>query len=166
MKNSEISYQTSTDYNRLYELLKSGKIVVGYMAMESESSNEYSTLHNFWYNKEYQYFNLNGNLYERYFDKTKFIEYCQKWNVRFIDIPNDNEKTLVFRIDKIGNQMKSNISFNNCNDFKITEVLQSCNVGEVIKMLFENYVSKNKFKSKKAVNEFFNSAKIGDIMPK
>jgi len=110
MKNSNIHYELSKDYERLYELLKQGKIIVGYMSMESENSSEYSTLHNFWHNKEYQYFNLNGNLYERYFDKTKFIEYCQKWNVRFIDIPNDNEKTVVFKINKSENQINGNVS--------------------------------------------------------
>lgn len=165
MKNSEISYQTSTDYNRLYELLKLGKIVVGYMAMESENSNEYSTLHNFWYNKEYQYFNLNGNLYERYFDKIKFIEYCQKWNVRFIDIPNDEVKNgfkniynklvkdtegLTERIAKLKNE---NLIENSTTIFE----LQCFNIYLVQLLISNDFM---------ILENFFNSAKIGDIMPK
>jgi len=81
MKNREISYQTSTDYERLYELLKQGKIIIGFAAIKNTESSKLVEL-----NYKNGFFNLNISFNDSDFAKEGFIQICKEYNIRFIDI--------------------------------------------------------------------------------
>jgi len=81
MKNREISYQTSTDYERLYELLKQGKIIIGFAAIKNTESSKLVEL-----NYKNGFFNLNISFNDSDFAKEGFIQTCEEYNIRFIDI--------------------------------------------------------------------------------
>lgn len=88
MKNSEIKYKTSTDYERLYNLLKEGNMLVGFIAVDIDGvpNMDYSKLVSFSYKKDGCFFDLGFVFFEADFDKIAFPELCKKYNVRFIDL--------------------------------------------------------------------------------
>jgi hypothetical protein len=88
MKNDLIKYKLSTDYNRLYQLLKSGDILIGFIAIDLNGvpNMEYSKLTTLSYNQKFKSFNLGFVFFELDFNKIAFDELCKKQNVRFIDL--------------------------------------------------------------------------------
>jgi hypothetical protein len=87
MKNSEIKYKTSTDYEKLYQLLKEDNILIGFMSIEynNKISDEYSKLVTMSYNAENKFFDIGFIFFEPDFDKILFIKLCEKYHVRFIE---------------------------------------------------------------------------------
>lgn len=97
MKNEEIKYKTSTDYERLFQLLKAGNTVVGFMAFHSknEISKEYSEVVSFSHETTMvNRFHI-GNfvLFEDDIEKVPFAVLCKEYNVRFIDIEDAKPET-------------------------------------------------------------------------
>ena len=88
MLNTEIKYKTSTDYDRLYELLKSGNLLVGFIAINIEGTlhMDYSKLVQMQYDKINKSFYLGFTFFESDFDKVSFNDLCKRENVRFIDL--------------------------------------------------------------------------------
>lgn len=88
MKNSDIKYNLSKDYNKLYDLLKKGNIIIGFIAVgiDNISSMEYSKVTTMHYNSDHKFFDIGFTVFEMDFDKNKFIEICKKENVRFFDL--------------------------------------------------------------------------------
>jgi hypothetical protein len=88
MLNSDINYNLSTDYERLYNLLKSVPMVIGFIAVDVDGvpNNQYSKLVPMCYKPKWQAFDLGFTFFEQDFDKLRFPDLCEKYNVRFIDI--------------------------------------------------------------------------------
>jgi hypothetical protein len=88
MKNDLIKYKLSTDYNRLYKMLKDGNILIGFIAIDVNGvpNLEYSKLTTLSYNSEFKSFDLGFVFFELDFNKIDFDELCKKQNVRFIDL--------------------------------------------------------------------------------
>ena len=88
MLNSEIKYKTSTDYDKMYRLLKDGNVLIGFIALyyKGSPSEDYSKVVTMSYNAKFESFDLGFTFFESDFDKIGFIELCRKENVRFIDI--------------------------------------------------------------------------------
>ena len=89
MKNSEIEYTgLSTDYNRLYDLLKSGKKIVGFYNtyVNNKYNKEYSKIALFSYDSETKTFNLYGSMFEDCFSKEEIISEMQEMNIRYFDL--------------------------------------------------------------------------------
>jgi len=88
--NSEIKYKISTDYERLYQLLKEDNIIIGFIAIDININGtpnmEYSKLVTMSYNAKFKSFDLGFTFFEIDFDKIRFNELCKKQNVRFIDL--------------------------------------------------------------------------------
>lgn len=102
MKNTEIKYNTSTNYENLYQLLKAEIIVIGFIAIEIDGivNTEYSKLIEMTYSKEYEKFDLgNTILFECDFDKDRFIKFCEKQYVRFIPLSHKKVKCVDDRIN-------------------------------------------------------------------
>ena len=88
MKNSDIKYNLSTDYTRLYQLLKAEIMVVGFIAVDLDGvpNMEYSKLVPMSYNSKFQCFDLGFSFFEQDFTKIQFPQLCEKYNVRFVDL--------------------------------------------------------------------------------
>lgn len=88
MLNSEIKYKTSTDYEELYQLLKSGNLIIGFIALDIKGvpNMEYSRLVQMSYNDKFQSFDLGFTFFESDFDKIGFNELCLKYNIRFVPL--------------------------------------------------------------------------------
>ncbi len=87
MQNTNIKYKTSTDYNRLYNLLKQDNLVVGFLDITINGKlKNHSKLVMMSYNSEHRYFDLGFCFFERDFDKIDFNDLCKKNNMRFIDL--------------------------------------------------------------------------------
>ena len=86
MKTNKIKYKTSTDYDELYKILKSGIVVVGFVPVEicSVKNREHSKVIEMDYNEEYGIFNLGFTFFERDFDKISFSDLCKREEIRFI----------------------------------------------------------------------------------
>lgn len=92
MANHEIEYQTSTDYARLYNLLKSGKVLIGFSAIEINGvvSDTYSKVVQLSYNPKFESFDIGFTLFESDFSRTDFKDFCQSAKIRFIDLPSQS----------------------------------------------------------------------------
>ena len=88
MKNTEIKYKLSSDTERLYELLKSNTVVIGFIALDINGvpNMEYSKLVQMSYNSIAKSFDLGFTFFEMDFDKIGFDKLCEKYNMRFIDL--------------------------------------------------------------------------------
>lgn len=88
MKNSEIKYNLSTDYDRLYELLIRGNMIVGFGAITlkgKKPEKDHSKLVAMNY-ADGRYDLGVTVFFKEDFDKSGFIEICKHENIRFIDI--------------------------------------------------------------------------------
>ena len=91
MKNTEIKYNLSTDYERLYELLHKGLLIIGFAGVsiyKEVTSLEYSKLIEMKYvikDKKYDFYTT---VFFNDMIKSKeiFAEICKKENIRFFDL--------------------------------------------------------------------------------
>lgn len=90
MKNDEIKYNLSTDYEKLYRLLKEGHKIVGFI--ESDSSPDHSRLIDMDYNEKNNYFEIDVVIFEYDFSKEEILTYWARRNVRYFDLPDVGEK--------------------------------------------------------------------------
>ena len=88
MKTADIKYKMSNDYDRLYDLLKSGNIVFGTIAINIDNipNPEYSKLTTMNYNPDAKMFDLGFSFFEMDFNKDGFKKICKRENVKFIDL--------------------------------------------------------------------------------
>jgi len=88
MKLSELKYDLSTDYDKLYHLLKDGNNIVGFFAisMNNVPDMEYSTVTMMSYNRNFKTFDIGLTLFEIDFDKTDFMEICKNYNIKYFDL--------------------------------------------------------------------------------
>jgi hypothetical protein len=88
MENSLIKYPLSTDYDRLYQMLKDGIILIGFIAIDVNGipNMEYSKLTTFSYNPKCKSFYLGFTFFESDFSKVDFNKLCKKQNVRYVDL--------------------------------------------------------------------------------
>ena len=92
MKNNEINYDTSTDYELLLSLLKKGVDVVAFVGIEIDSvvSLEHNKL--VYMQKKINWIDLGfAHISSIDFHKMDFERMCKKHNVRFI-IPQNTAK--------------------------------------------------------------------------
>lgn len=91
MLNSEIKYNLSTDYKRLYELLKNGNIIVGFTCSKIDGKKyiTHSLLKVFRYNESENFFEIGFILFESDFDFDDFVRICTEHNIRFFDLQTD-----------------------------------------------------------------------------
>lgn len=88
MKNTEIPYRNlSTDYERLYGLLKSGVKLIGFTARYWDGGwlKDESSITELSYDAEYKVFNLNCTLLDSGFGKDGFGRFCNRAAIRFFD---------------------------------------------------------------------------------
>lgn len=87
MKNSDIKYKTSRDYDKLYDLLKEGNIIIGFVGLAIEGINTvYSELSIFSYSEKTESFEL-GNIHILdIFGKENIIKVCEAFNVQYIPL--------------------------------------------------------------------------------
>lgn len=81
MRNKDIKYELSTDYERLYQLLKGGNILVGHVAIddyEGGVNREHSKPTSLLYNETDKFFNLGFIFFESDFNKIDFIKLCNE----------------------------------------------------------------------------------------
>jgi hypothetical protein len=96
MKTSDIKYTNlSTDYNRLYDLLKNKDcIIAGFTSIDNNKKNdndeycdEYSKITMMFYNKKHQLFYLVFSIFESDLHSDfSFYDLCKLENVRFFDL--------------------------------------------------------------------------------
>ena len=88
MKTSEIPYTNlSTDYGRLYELLKNGFKIVGFVERPVDGMPEkVSKVCVFEYDKEKRVFYIDGPIFE-HVPSADIFDYMKSENVRFFDLP-------------------------------------------------------------------------------
>lgn len=88
MENSQIKYETSTDYYSLYDLLKAGNLLIGFIAIEIDGKvyMEYSKLVQMTYEAQYDKFDLGFIFWGQNFDKEGFKKLCERQNVRFLPL--------------------------------------------------------------------------------
>ncbi len=89
MKNTKIKYKLSTDYERLFKLLKEDNLIIGFIALDIDNvpSKEYSKVTQFSYDAASKIFDL-GNciLFEYDLDKINFKNLCEEFNIRYFDL--------------------------------------------------------------------------------
>lgn len=85
MKNSDIKYDLSKDYSKLYKMLKSETTVIGFIAIiiNNIPNMEYSNLIKMTFSKKDEIFHI-GDI--TMFDECDFIKFCEQYNVSFIDL--------------------------------------------------------------------------------
>ena len=90
MLTKEIKYNLSTDYKRLYELLKSGNGVIGFTCsfIGAKKYIEHSKLCYMTYDKDDKFFNIGITVFESDLEETTFNEICKDYNIRFFDLNN------------------------------------------------------------------------------
>ena len=88
MKTSEIKYNLSTDYDKLYKLLKEGCIIAGFIAIDIDGipNKEHSKIVMMFYIKEYKMFDLGFSFFEKDFDKIGFNKLCEKNYIMYFDL--------------------------------------------------------------------------------
>lgn len=108
MKNTDIKYKTSDNYELLYDLLKDGIIVIGFTAIvvNDKPNMENSKLVEIKYSDEGSFFEIGSIVISsETFDKNDFCEICKENNVRFIDVfketPEQFFKSVMDRITEI-----------------------------------------------------------------
>jgi len=84
--NSEIRYNISNDYNKLYELLKNGDGIIGYTGIDinDDINMSYSKLIHMSYNNKNKSFYLGFVLFESDLTEINFSDICRKYNIRYI----------------------------------------------------------------------------------
>ena len=83
MNTKNIPYCFCTDYSKLYDLVREGYTMIGYLNSQLVEINQ--TIHN----EQTPYFLFNfGNisLLEEDISKEQFIGYCSRNNVRYFDV--------------------------------------------------------------------------------
>ena len=86
MKNSDIKYKTSRDYDKLYDLLKEGNIIIGFVGLAIEGINTVYSLSIFSYSEKTESFEL-GNIHILdIFGKENIIKVYEAFNVQFIPL--------------------------------------------------------------------------------
>lgn len=85
MKFSEIAYKTSTDYEKLYNLLIDGNIIIGYQSVED--SDFFCWLIQMKYNKTVEFFDV-GEIafFKNEISLVQFCELCKKLKIKYIPI--------------------------------------------------------------------------------
>jgi hypothetical protein len=88
MLNTDIKYNTSTDYKELYRLLKEGNLLIGFIAIDVDGvpNKDYSKLIQMSYNEKWKSFDLGFTFFESDFDKIGFEQLCLEQNLRFIPL--------------------------------------------------------------------------------
>ena len=88
MLNSEIKYSTSNNYNLLYDSLREGTLIIGFIAIEINGvvNMDYSKLVQMTYNPKYDQFDLGFIFWGQNFDKEGFKKLCERQNVRFLPL--------------------------------------------------------------------------------
>ena len=88
MENINIKYKLSTDYELLYNTLKSGNHVVGFIAIDlnEKPSPDYSKIVEMRYNEKWKSFDLGFTFFECDFDKIDFKTLCEKYMLRFFPL--------------------------------------------------------------------------------
>ena len=88
MENINIKYKLSTDYELLYNTLKSGNHVVGFIAIDlnQKPSPDYSKIVEMRYNEAWKAFDLGFTFFECDFDKIDFKTLCEKYMLRFFPL--------------------------------------------------------------------------------
>lgn len=88
MKNSDIKYTTSRDYDRLLELLMEGNIVIGFIAINfnNKPNFQHSRLIEMRYSSNHKYLDVGVTIFLEDFDKGGIIQYFQENNVQYIPI--------------------------------------------------------------------------------
>lgn len=88
MKNSDIKYELSKDYSKLYKLIKSETIVIGFIAIiiNNIPNMEYSNLIKMSYSKKDEIMRIGDiTMFVSMFDECDFIKFCEQYNVSYID---------------------------------------------------------------------------------
>lgn len=89
MKNSDIKYGLSKDYSKLYNLLKSETMVIGFIAIiiNNIPNMEYSNLIKMTFTKKDEILRIGDiTMFESMFDECDFVKFCEQYNVSFIDL--------------------------------------------------------------------------------
>ena len=86
MKNSDIKYKTSRDYDKLYDLLKEGNIIIGFVWLAIEGINTVYSLSIFSYSEKTESFEL-GNIHILdIFGKENIIKVFEAFNVQYMPL--------------------------------------------------------------------------------
>ncbi len=89
MNNTKIKYKLSTDYERLFKLLKEDNLIIGFIALDIDKvpSREHSKVTEFSYDSASKIFYL-GNciLFEDDLDRIEFKDLCEESNIRYFDL--------------------------------------------------------------------------------
>lgn len=89
MKNSDIKYELSTDYERLYDLLKGGNVVVGFVGILLDCRmDKYSKIIEMEWNLIHGYFYIGYELYESDLKHgvKSFVKACRLQRIRYFDL--------------------------------------------------------------------------------
>ena len=89
MKNSDIKYELSRDYSKLYNLLKTENMVIGFIAIivNNIPNMDYSNLIKMTFSKKDEIFHIGDiTMFESMFDECDFIKFCEQYNVSYIDL--------------------------------------------------------------------------------
>lgn len=88
MRNDQIKYETSTDYAKLYRLLKEGNVIVGFIAIDvaGRLTKEHSKVVQMSFNNRFESFDLGFILYDSDFGQNGFEKICKEQNVRYIPL--------------------------------------------------------------------------------
>ena len=89
MKNSDIKYDLSKDYSKLYKMLKSETTVIGFIAIiiNNIPNMEYSNLIKMTFSKKDEILRIGDiTMFESMFDECGFVKFCEQYNVSFIDL--------------------------------------------------------------------------------
>lgn len=88
MKYTQIKYKTSTDYFELFRLLKSGNIIIGFVALETNGVpiTDYCKVVPMFYNDKNKMFDLGFVFFESDFDKIDFKTICERYKIQYIPL--------------------------------------------------------------------------------
>ena len=100
MKNEDIKYKLSTDYETLYETLNRGDTVVGFMEWSDLVGKPNGT------SSKVCGFRITGSYFElgslvllkKEYSIERFAEYCKEWNVRYFPLEQDTSNVNVERV--------------------------------------------------------------------
>jgi len=86
MKNSDIQYNTSKDYDKLYELLKMGNKLIGFIALDTDIEGVPDLEHSRIITLNYNFFDMGFCLFEPSPNKPFFVKTCKKNNIQYLDV--------------------------------------------------------------------------------
>lgn len=110
MKNEDIKYKTSTNYERLYKLLKEGNVLIGFTSVKIDgvAFDTHSKVIQMSYNADGKFFDADGWLAES-FGKEAIVDSWRSSNVRFIDLPIQIKEIVpIINVDNSPSAIKSN----------------------------------------------------------